>query len=242
MKVSILLAAAVSIVMGLATLTSCGNYDDYNECHYAESRTVSDFDRVKISNAMTVNIVCAETQSVEIRADESLIDNVKTKVVDGELRVFLDGKHLVINKKRKIEVNITVPTLNSLEASGACAVDVDGFSNEDFSVNASGASDVDLYNLVAKGNIRLDVSGASNVKADGSADKVVIHASGASKVSAKYLITNIADVHASGASDVSIAVNDEIYAHSSGASDIDYYGRPAVVDVSESGAGDVTRH
>ena len=182
MKVSILLAAAVSIVMGLATLTSCGNYDDYNECHYAESRTVSDFDRVKISNAMTVNIVCAETQSVEIRADESLIDNVKTKVVDGELRVFLDGKHLVINKKRKIEVNITVPTLNSLEASGACAVDVDGFSNEDFSVNASGASDV------------------------------------------------------------SIAVNDEIYAHSSGASDIDYYGRPAVVNVSESGAGDVTRH
>ena len=178
-----------------------------------------------------------------MKASDMVVVDLQTgEVVDGELRVFLDGKHLVINKKRKIEVNITVPTLNSLEASGACAVDVDGFSNEDFSVIASGASDVDLYNLVAKGNIRLDVSGASNVKADGSADKVVIHASGASKVSAKYLITNIADVHASGASDVSIAVNDEIYAHSSGASDIDYYGRPAVVDVSESGAGDVTRH
>lgn len=242
MKKSLIIAAALSIFMGAATLASCSRYDDYDECHYPESRTVGEFDRVKISNAMTVNILCSDVQSVEVRADDGLIDHVKTKVVGGELRVYLDGKRLVIDKKHKIEVNITVPTLNSLDASGACDVDVSGFSCDNFSVYASGASDVDIYNFVAKGEVKMDVSGASQLKAGGSAEKVVIHASGASDVSARHLTANIADVHASGASDVSIAVNDEIYAHSSGASEIDYYGRPSVVDVSKSGAGDVTRH
>ena len=246
MKTSFLFAAALTLFLSTATVTACNDLTDPIECSSSntiiETREVSEFDRVRVSNALTVNIVCADVQSVEVKADESLIRDVKTEVVNGELKVYLEGKHMFIGKKRKIEVNITVPTLHSLDVGGASDVDATGFTCDNFYVNASGASDIDLYNITVKGEIKLDVSGASNVNADGVADKVTIRASGASDVSAKRITANIADVHASGSSDVNVTAYAEIYATSSGASDIDYYGHPKTVDINTSGASDVTAH
>ena len=246
MKTSIFFAAAVSIIMGTATVTACNDLTDPIECKsynvVIENRDVNAFDRVKLSCALTVNIVCADVQTLEIKADESLIDDVKTEVIDGELNVYLDGKRSLWSKKRKIEVNITVPTLNSVDVSGACEVDVAGFTAEDFYVRATGASDIDIYNITAKGEFKMDISGASNVRADGSTDKITIHASGASDVSAKKVNANIADVHASGASDIDVTAFKEIYASGNGASDIDFYGNPKTVDISSSGASDIKGH
>lgn len=246
MKTSIFFAAAISIIMGTATVMASNYMADPIECNQSdiviEPRVVNSFDRVKLSNAMTVNIVCADVQTLEIKADESLIDDIKTEVVNGELSIYLDGRHTFRGKKRKIEVNITVPTLYSVDASGACDVDVTGFAAEDFYIKASGASDIDLYGIIAKGEIKMDVSGASKVRADGIADKITIRAAGASDVSAKNINANIADVHASGASDIEVTAFQEIHANCNGASDIDYYGHPSAVDISSSGASDITRH
>ncbi len=246
MKTSIFFAAAISIMMGTATVMACNDLTDPIECNSSsiviENREVSSFDRVKLSSALTVNIVCADVQTLEIKADESLIGDVKTEVNNGVLSVYLEGKHVLWSKKRKIEVNITVPSLNSMDVSGACNVDVKGFAAEDFHLIASGASDIDLNGITAKGEMKLEVSGASNVRVSGVADKIVIRASGASDVSAMKVNANIADVRASGASDIDVTAFHEIYASGNGASDIDYYGNPKTVDLNSSGASDITGH
>ncbi len=49
-------------------------------------------------------------------------------------------------------------------------------------------------------------------------------------------------VKASGASDVSVHATDEIVIDSTGASDVDYYGNPKVVDINAAGSSDVNGH
>ena len=211
----------------------------------SEQRDVAPFNRVKVSNALNVNIVQGEEQSVVVKADDSVIDKVRTDVNDGVLRIYIDDEwynRMFRNKNRKVIVDIVVPELTALEASGASSVKVSELRNENFTVKASGASDIILSDIIVKETTSFEVSGASHVKADGKGEKVIIRASGASDVASRSFATNIADIHASGASDVDVTAYDEIRVECNGASDVDYYGHPKVVDVNTSGASDVNSH
>ena len=252
-----LFAFAFFAMMALCTTTvsaCCFNcdFDDDDDRFCCDSyigvtdhRDVATFNRVKLSNALIVNIVQGDEQSVIVKADDSVIDKVKTEVNDGVLRVYIDDEwynKLFRNKNRKVLVDIVVPKLTALDASGACSVKVSELRNENFTVKASGASDVIFDDIIVKGTTSFEVSGASNVKVGGKGEKVIVKASGASDVALRNFATNIADVHASGASDVDVTAYDEIRVDCSGASDVDYYGRPKVVDVNTSGASDVNSH
>ncbi len=255
MKTSIILAFAATIFFGTTTVSACCvncnmTEDDSYICDKAnvnatDVREVEPFSRVKLSNAITVNIVQGDEQSVVINADESIINKVKTEVNGNLLSVYIDEdwfKRNFRSKSHKVVVDITVPELTALDVSGACNVDVKGFRNENFTMKASGASNVVIDDFIVKEISSFEASGASNVKIFGKGEKVIIRASGASDVISKNFAANIAVVHASGASDVNVTAYDEIRVDCSGASDVDYYGGPKAVDISSSGASDVTRH
>jgi hypothetical protein len=250
---------ALVAMMALCTMTMpacCVNFDgddDFDDSRFfsesysgvSEHRDVAPFSRVKVSHALTVNIVQGEDQSVIVKADDSVIDKIMTEVHDGVLRVYVDDnwfKKTFKNKYHKVIVDVVVPELTALDASGASDVKASGFKNENFTVKASGASNVIIDNIVVSGVTSFDASGASHVKANGESEKVIIRSSGASDVSSRYFEASIADVSASGASDVDVTANDEIRVDCSGASDVDYYGHPKIVDVKTSGASDVSRH
>lgn len=248
MKASIFFAAALSICLGTTVVIANNSNTDtieYNLSNYVtETRDVSQFDRVKVSNSISVNIVCDAVQSVEVKADETIIADVRTEVHNGELNIYLNGKHRFFgsSKKSKIEVFIAVPTLTAVDLNGASEMIVGEFSSNDFTASVSGASNLDIRKLTAKGIVDIDASGASDVDINGMAQEVLIRASGASDVSTRGLSASIAKVHASGASDVDVTAQDEIIVECSGASDVDYYGRPKAVDINTSGASDVNGH
>lgn len=250
---------ALVAMMALCTITMpacCVNFDDdddfddnrfYSESYsgVTDERDVAPFSRLKVSHALTVNVVYGEEQSVVVKADDSIVDKIMTEVHDGVLRVYVEDswfKKLFKNKYHKVIVDVVVPELTAVDASGASDVKASGFKNENFTVKASGASNVVLDNIVVSGVTSFDASGASHLKANGECEKIIIRASGASDVSSRYFEASIADVSASGASDVDVTAHEEIRVDCSGASDVDYYGHPKIVDVNTSGASDVNRH
>lgn len=253
MKTTFILALAASFVLSTTASACCIHCDVDDDCNICgksytnttETRVLDPFNRVRLSNALNVNIVQGDEQSVVVKADDSVIDKVKTEVKDGLLRVYIDEewfRRVFNNKTNKVTVDIVVPELTALDAGGACNVNVSGFRNENFTVKASGASDINLSEFIVEGITSCEVSGASHLKLSGKGEKVIIHASGASNVVSKNFATNVADVHASGASDVDVTAYDEIRVDCSGASDVDYYEHPKAVDVSTSGASDVKSH
>ncbi len=200
-----------------------------------ETREVASFTRVEAARAMTVVIEVGPEQSVVVRADDNLLDEVRTRV---------SGETLEVSSSRDLDpdvglvVEITVPELESIEASGASRIEAMDAEAGEFSAEASGASTVDLKELSAS-DVSVDASGASTVTVSGEATQLDAQASGASTLDLAELVVEEASADASGASEISLNVTGSLSADASGASRIRYEGDPREVSEDTSGASNI---
>ena len=166
-----------------------------------EDRTVDEFDRIEISSAVTVELVVepgAET-TVSVVYDDNLIDRVKTEVRSATLFISVDGNIAAFGDGRF--VSVTVDSLEAIEVSGA--VDLKGSGELDtYDLTVSGASDVDLRDLIAN-EVIIQVEGASEVSIWAS-QSVTGDVSGASDVTVHGDPGNV-NVETSGVSDLRMA-------------------------------------
>lgn len=98
-------------------------------------------------------------------------------------------------------------------------------------------------NLVATGidqeEINVKLSGAGDVKLQGSVSFLTGKVSGAGDIKAKKLIAKTAKLVVSGAGDIKAHASEKIKAKVSGAGDIHVYGNPEIVNKKISGAGSI---
>lgn len=181
----------------------------------SEKREVSEFTKVEGGGAITLEIVAQKDFSVEVEADDNLLQYIKTEVSGDTLKVFSEGR---ISPKTKLLVKISMPELNSLEISGASGATVSNVKTD---------------------SLKLEAGGASKIKIDGEAKSLESDASGASKIDAEGLKVENADVEASGASSMTVSASNELKADASGASTIYYTGEPKTVLPNSSGASSV---
>jgi hypothetical protein len=181
-----------------------------------EKRAVSDFDSIDVSSVFQVELVVGKEHSIEVEADDNLIQHIETKVHNGTLRIQLDRK---VSTKNHMRVIVTAPNIKHIEASGAAKISASGISGESLTIDSSGASRISLSGESA--TLSVDVSGASNVDA----------------ANLKAVDVNI---DASGASRVDINVSGDLRADASGASRITYSGGPTSVEKHQSGAGNIS--
>lgn len=181
-----------------------------------ESRTVSDFSQIDVSSVFQVEVIAQSEFSVEVEADDNLLQFIRTEVNDGRLEISLSKSVKTSNPMR---VRISAPNIDRVEASGASRVNVSNLKNSE---------------------ITLDTSGASKINLSGETSKLTVDVSGASQIDAGSLSANAANIDASGASHVNVNVANELTADASGASRITYSGAPSV-QKSTSGASSVSQ-
>ncbi len=207
----------------------------------AELRPVKGYHGVEVSNAIDLYLSQGDEETVAVSAkDIEWRNRIVTEVVDGILRIRLEGKSWSVgNNKLKAYVSFT--TLDLIKASGASDVYVDGvITGNQLSLGLSGASD--FKGAVRVGSLMLEQSGASDARITGVVSgKTTIRSTGASDVKGYDLVTDDCDVHASGASDIRITVNKELSADVSGASSVYYRGAGVVKDSHSSGASNVKK-
>ena len=167
-----------------------------------ETRELEPFTSIDAGGAINLDLVvdAAAPQSVTVTYDDNILDNVVTRVSGSTLVIELEGSLNLTGNSNRV-VTVTINELESLEASGATDVrvsgtigsyrlDVSGASSvdardlvaEDIEVDASGASNADLY---ATGTVSGSVSGASNLNVYGEPKSVLVDSSGASSVDIK---------------------------------------------------------
>jgi len=235
-KISVLLLTIMFSVTLLAQTINDAN---------AETRNLSGFHAIKVSNAFEVYISQGNEDAVAISAASAEYKaKIITEVKGGTLVIrFDDDKKFWKgwnSNKHKLKAYISIKKIDKLEVSGACDVYFEqGLSAENLVFMLSGASD-------AKGKIdvkklTVDLSGASTATISGTAADFTIEASGASDFKGFDLATNYCDAKVSGASSVNITVNKELNADSSGASSIRFKGEGLIRDIKTSGASNVSR-
>jgi hypothetical protein len=198
-----------------------------------EEMEFSDFTAVEVSRAFEVKITQSSSYSVIISADEKIFGNIE---------VTQNGNTLVIGLKpgspdpgnlfRKAE--ITMPELNKLILSGAIKGSVDGFSNSNtFVLSVSGASSLEMNNINL-GNAEIEVTGASDLNARGTANDLSLLVSGASNLDLSGFPVNNVDIVVDGASRATINLDGRLDADVSGASRLEYVGDPTMGDINVS--------
>lgn len=211
----------------------------------AEPRNLSGFHAIKISNAFNVYISQGNEDAVAVSASKAEYKaKIITKVENGVLIIrFDEDKNFWKGwngDKQKLTAYISIKKIDRLDVSGACDVFFeDGISSEDLRVRLSGASD--LKGKIDAKKLSFDISGASDATISGNAAELSVEASGASDFKGYELVTNYCTAEASGASSVNITVNKELNAKASGASSVRFKGEGLIRDIKTSGSSNVTR-
>jgi len=241
MKKAIIIIAIVAAVAVICTLLivrgwpggliGSGNLE-------TEEYAFTNFTKVEISSAFEFEIEQSSSYNISVTADDNVIDYVQ---------VSKDGQTLKIRLGTvrwfgpvTLRASVTMPQLHGLTASGASHGTVSDFSStEDLDITVSGASRV--TGDITAGNAEFDISGASTIQLEGSANDMVATASGASSFNLDDFTVNNADVNFSGASSGTINLDGRLDADLSGASKLWYIGEPTMGDINTSGASTLSK-
>jgi hypothetical protein len=206
-----------------------------------EVRNVSSFSGIKVSGAIDVYLSQSDAYAVAVSAEEEKYrDNIITEVSNGILNISFNNSGLRFNGDKHLRVYLSFKNLQSIEATGASDIIIsDLLKITDLKMRLSGASAI--TGNVSIENLLVDLSGASTVKIKGEVSNLKINASGASDVKNYDLVVENCVADISGASDVKITVNKSISAKASGASNLYYRGNPERKDVSSSGASNISQ-
>jgi len=168
---------------------------------------------LRVSNSFSVELVKGNACTVELEYSSSLADYIEVEESRGVVVLSMKNtlKSTLNVRNRVLRAKVTIPALEYLKLSGAAEL----ISKDEF---------------VSKGDVRVEVSGAGDIKElKLGGDKVRIQASGAADVDMTCR-ADVIDLRSSGAADVHVVADcDKMSVQSSGASDVKVKG-----DVGES--------
>ena len=179
----------------------------------SEFRTVSNFSKVSTEGVFDVTINQDTVQTVEIIADDNIIHNVKTKVVDNELRLYLDDNNY---RSIALEAHITVPSINGLKNLGVGDISI---------LDIDITDDFHVYN-----------SGTGTISMEGVAQNLILENEGSGKFEGFQFSVLSCNVYIVGRGDCEVNASNQLHADIKGSGNVYYKGTP-VLDVNISGSG-----
>ncbi len=186
-------------VTGPNTIVGSGNV-------ISESRTVGGYNGVSLSGAGRLIVDRNGFDSLTITAEENIMPHLTSQVAGGLLDLGVEPG-TSINTSREILYEVSARTFDELRISGAGDAEAMGIDSRYFRVN---------------------LSGAANVTAFGTADEQEITISGAGRYDAEGTATRITTITVSGAAFARLRVSGQLNVHISGAGAVEYYGDPVL--------------
>ena len=235
MKTGRIILLMASLVL---TIASCWHDHDYYKVYgrgdyNTEEREVRTFTQIKSEIVADIHITQDNRHSVEISAQENILDVIETRVVGRELvieysvrRVEHDGVDIYISMETLEEISIsgvgnvnnenTIETDNlKIEISGVGDVDFSSIIADEIKIESSGTGKVYLEGPAVVGNIDIELSGVGNVNTVNlEAESVYIHSSGTGNC--RVNVINNLDVDISGLGNVYYTGDPDISSHISG--------------------------
>ena len=195
---------------------------------------IDDFNAIDVSHAFEIIFSPQVAEgTVELTAPVNLFDCIKCEVDDGCLEVrYIRNVKLGMDTDRPMLRLSSLETFKSLDVNGASrVVSEDTLRLADVEIDISGASGMDV-DLTAD-RLFFDISGASGVTVGGACGELGMDVSA--------LKAGSCDVECSGASKLSAWCEKEISIDCSGASKINVFGPGAITRQDVSGASNISR-
>jgi hypothetical protein len=239
MKKSIQFIALVLVVLSSAVLASANPLSILtakgDKTVVTQDRAVTSFHAIKVSGGIDVELSQGSGQKLQVEADENVISQIRTEVKDGVLNIYTEGS---IRNVQTMKVHLTFMQLDAITASGGCDIESEQkLSFTTLKMDISGGCDIELYCKAE--NLVCMQSGGCDVKLNGEAQKGTFNVTGGCDLKASEFYLKNCTVDASGGSDVSVNASGELKITATGASEVNYYGKPAKITKSAHGASEI---
>ena len=203
----------------------------------SEQRNVADFNKVTVCCGLECEIIQAPTFKVTVEADDNLIKDIKTTVVNGTLTISTDyGNYYNVTSKK---ITVEMPNIKSLETtSGSTLVASKGIRESSVNLKTSSGSEMKVN--IESDTLRLESTSGSEQNIKGKALVLFTSSSSGSSIDAENLLAN--EVSSQSTSGSSTEVNPllSLKAKASSGSSIDYKNKPKTLSKEESSGGSVS--
>jgi len=181
----------------------------------SEERNGLVFSKLSSLGTFEVDITIGSNHTLEVTADDNVIEHVVTEIINNELRIYLDDTYDSYQSV-DLAVRIEVPEIDAIDNLGAGNISVEGIT---------GNNEMDIVN-----------TGSGNISLEGSAPKFYIDNEGSGNVNAFDFVVNECDVNLEGSGNLEITCTDLLDVRILGSGNVYYKGNPEInADVSGSG-------
>ena len=202
-----------------------------------EVRTVNDYNGIKIKGQIEVQLTQGQERKTEINASKNVAPLIITEVVNGILTIETKSR---INEEERVNVFITVPTIQSLEMSEGAFVETTGnFTGDNLTINSSSGSNGRLSLQYKKLNCEL--SSGSELDIDGSAEEAMLKASSGAHIEAGDMTTKTCSVETQSGANATVHASQELTASVNSGSVLNYRGDPAKTNINSTAGGAVRK-
>lgn len=248
------------IWMALILVIAFSSCDEFGICERGEGSVVTqsiavpEFSGFELKIAGNVYVSQGETQSVEIEGQQNIIDLLET---DTNGDVWKIKFRQCVNNYDKLNIHITVPSLNYAKISGAGDVigqtlfdqsdrlelRISGAGNikldantADLITKVTGSGDMDLN--VEATSVDSEITGSGNIRLQGITDMLNAEVTGSGDIKAFGLDSKDCVVKIRGAGNADVSTQNHLDVKISGSGDVRYKGNPTL-SVNITGSGKV---
>jgi Putative auto-transporter adhesin, head GIN domain len=198
------------------SLSGCWKGIQGNGIIETDNREVGDFRKIDTGVVADVVVHVGQPKSVRITFDQNLLPMVKTEVNGETLKIFSKGSW---SSKSGCTIEIGVPELTDLDASGVGSTTVVDFAGDQLAIDVSGVGSVTVSGTTK--SLDLNVSGVGNADLD--------------ELKAESVTVSI-----SGVGGASVFASQSVSGGVSGVGGLEIHGNPTDRKVRRSGIGDVS--
>ncbi len=209
-----------------------------------EDREVPSFSEISLRIPGKLYIEQGKTQSINIEAKSSALEEIVTEVRDRQLTIRFKSKNYLFRsfEPGKIIIHITVPEIDALSVSGSGDIIAeDEINTRILDLAVSGSGDISLEELKSE-RVKAAISGSGNIiiKDGGVADDFSTSISGSGDVKASGFEAKDVVARIAGSGNFYIKSNGSIKAKIAGSGSVFYNGNPSI-DSSVAGSGKVQK-
>ncbi|WP_186525803.1 head GIN domain-containing protein [Seonamhaeicola sediminis] len=180
----------------------------------SEFRQTNNFNRISSEGTFEVTVTKGSTQSVQIIADDNIINRVQTNVVNGKLKLQLkEGNYSNVH----LEAKITVTDLRGVSNSGVG------------NLYASGITDVDVFEIYN--------SGSASIYVDGNCRLIDVENEGSGSILAFDMLSESCKIDNTGSGEVEVSCESNLDVTIQGSGNVYYRGTPSInINIEGSGS------
>ena len=232
----------LSILIGASILISSCNVIDGtgvtgNGNIRTEKRSTGNFNAVKTSGSIDIEINSGDVYSVSVENDENILQYVVTDVNDGTLHVHYKDGYSINNDHAKVYV--TAPSLDKLIVSGSGDITTQGMlkNSRQIEMNVSGSGNIKAQ--VDAPVINISVGGSGNISLTGHTKDFTCSVNGSGDINCGGLESENAIVKIAGSGNAHVFASVHLSATVAGSGDVYYRGKPPSPEIHTSGSGSV---